>query len=159
MSLPQWLNDTEREAWLTLVSIMFTLPGEVEGQLERDERLSLAEYMVLAMLSEAEGGQRRMSDLAYVTNTSQSRLSRIVARLQRDGLVERTGRTGDRRVVIASITDAGRQRVEKASPGHVQRVRETVFDHLSEDQVSHLAAVGRALFDVPRDRSSKSQEG
>ena len=51
MSETNWLSSEEREAWLALVSIMFRLPGAVEGQLRSEEDMSLAEYLVLAMLS------------------------------------------------------------------------------------------------------------
>ena len=80
---PQWLNDDEREAWLALVALMFKMPGTIERQLVDDEDLSLAEYLVLAMLSEAPDRSHRMSDLAAATFTGQSRLSRIVARMSR----------------------------------------------------------------------------
>ena len=101
MTETKWLSEDEREAWLALVSIMFRLPGRVENQLRTEEDMSLAEYLVLAMLSEAPRRQHKMSALATATNTSQSRLSRIVARMERDGLVTRQGRQDDRRVVIA----------------------------------------------------------
>ena len=145
MSETKWLSEDEREAWLALVSIMFRLPGSVEGQLRSEEGMSLAEYLVLAMLSEAPDHRHRMSALATATNTSQSRLSRIVARMEKDGLVTREGRQDDRRVVIAEITPAGLERVEEAAPAHVRHVREIVFDRLSNEQVGQLREIGRAL--------------
>lgn len=145
MTDPQWLSDEEREAWLALVSIMFRLPGAIETQLRSEEDMSLAEYLVLAMLSDASDHRHRMSALAAATNTSQSRLSRIVARMERAGLVTREGRQDDRRVVIAEITPAGLERIREAAPGHVKRVREIVFNRLEPEQVEQLVAIGRAL--------------
>ncbi|GED00206.1 MarR family transcriptional regulator [Kocuria varians] len=145
MSETNWLSAQEREAWLALVSIMFRLPGAIEGQLRTEEDMSLAEYLVLAMLSEAPDHRHKMSALATATNTSQSRLSRIVARMEKDGLVTREGRQDDRRVVIAEITDAGLERVKEAAPAHVRHVREIVFDRLSPEQVGQLMEIGRAL--------------
>ena len=145
MTETKWLSEDEREAGLALVSIMFRLPGSVEGQLRSEEDMSLAEYLVLAMLSEAPNHRHKMSALATATNTSQSRLSRIVARMERDGLVTREGRQDDRRVVIAEITSAGLERVKEAAPAHVRHVREIVFDRLSPEQVVQLREIGRAL--------------
>ncbi|MFW6186881.1 MAG: MarR family winged helix-turn-helix transcriptional regulator, partial [Actinomycetota bacterium] len=143
MTGTRWLSSEEREAWLALVSIMFTLPGSIESQLQAEADLSLAEYLVLAMLSEAPDRRRRMSDLAAVTNTSQSRLSRIVARLERDGLVVRTGDGKDKRVVLAEITERGLEKVQQVAPGHVEHVRRTVIDRLTPVQVEQLALIGR----------------
>lgn len=148
MTETRWLTPEEREAWLALVSIMFTLPGSIDAQLQAEAELSLAEYLVLAMLSEAPDRRRRMSDLAAVTNTSQSRLSRIVARLERDGLVVRTGDARDKRVVLAEITDSGLAKVEEVAPTHVEHVRRTVIDRLSPAQVRELAAIGRVVDDA-----------
>ena len=147
MTGTRWLSSEEREAWLALVSIMFTLPGSIESQLQAEADLSLAEYLVLAMLSEAPDRRRRMSDLAAVTNTSQSRLSRIVARLERDGLVVRTGDEKDKRVVLAEITDRGLEKVQQVAPGHVEHVRRTVIDRLTPVQVEQLALIGRMVED------------
>jgi DNA-binding MarR family transcriptional regulator len=148
MTETRWLSPEEREAWLALVSIMFTLPGSIESQLQAEADLSLAEYLVLAMLSEATDRRRRMSELATVTNTSQSRLSRIVARLERDGLVVRTGDDRDKRVVLAEITERGLEKVQEVAPGHVDHVRRTVFDRLTPEQVRQLALIGRVVDDT-----------
>ena len=148
MTETRWLSPEEREAWLALVSIMFTLPGSIESQLQAEADLSLAEYLVLAMLSEAPDRRRRMSDLAAATNTSQSRLSRIVARLERDGLVVRAGGEPDKRVVLAEITDRGLEQVQQVAPGHVEHVRRTVIDRLTPVQVQQLALIGRMVDDA-----------
>lgn len=145
MSDTQWLRPEEREAWLGLISVMFKTPGNIERQLIEESQLSFAEYLVLAILSEAPDRKRRMSDLAAATFTAQSRLSRIVTRLEARDLVERYGDGGDKRVVVATLTDAGMQCVEQAAPGHVAHVRKVVFDKLSQEQVGQLAAICRSL--------------
>lgn len=147
MTETKWLSEDEREAWLALVSIMFRLPGRVENQLRTEEDMSLAEYLVLAMLSEApEHRGSRVSALAAATNTSQSRLSRIVARMERDSLVTREGRQDDRRVVVGERPPGGpRARQGGRAQAHVRHVREMVFDRLSTEQVAQLREIGRAL--------------
>ena len=143
----EWLDDDEREAWLSLVALMFKMPSAVERQLVEDENLSLAEYLVLAMLSEAPGRSHRMSDLAAASFTGQSRLSRIVSRLERHGYVRRSANAQDRRVVVAQLTDAGSRKVREGAPAHVAHVREVIFDRLSPQQVGQIAEIGRALTD------------
>lgn len=143
----QWLTAGERTAWLGLVAMMFRLPGTVERQLAEDEDLSLAEYLVLAMLSEAPERRHRMSHLAAATSTGQSRLSRIVSRLERHDYVRRDADSRDKRVVMAQLTDAGQRKLEDAAPGHVAHVRRVVFERLSPEQVQQLADIGRALTD------------
>ncbi|MCG2623645.1 MarR family transcriptional regulator [Arthrobacter sp. I2-34] len=145
MSEPRWLDGQEREAWLSLAALMFVLPAALDSQLQRDEDLSMADYMVLAMLSETGDRQMRMSDLAALASTSQSRLSRIVSRLEQKGFVSRTMAAEDRRAVVAHLTDHGMAKVEQAAPGHVEAVRSMVFDRLTDEQVGQLAEIGRAL--------------
>lgn len=142
---PRWLSPEERQAWLALISVMFKVPGTVERQLVEDDDLSLAEYLVLAMLSEAPDRSRRMSDLAAATSTGQSRLSRIVSRLERSDLIRRTVSQHDKRVVVAQLTETGRQKVEKAAPAHVAHVRHVIFDRLTPEQVRQLRDIGQAL--------------
>ena len=67
----------------------------------------MAYYLILAMLSEVPGRTLRMSDLAAVTQSSQSRLSHAVSRLERNGWVRRTPCPDDRRSTLAQLTDAG----------------------------------------------------
>ena len=87
---PRWLTPEEREAWLFISSIIFNLTRRLENQLQREADLSYVEYMVLAMLSESPELSLTMTELALTTNTLPARLSRVVARLEKDSLVERS---------------------------------------------------------------------
>jgi DNA-binding MarR family transcriptional regulator len=77
---------------------------------------------------------RLVDDLQW----EQSRLSHHIARMQRRGLVAREECTTDKRGAFVVLTDAGRDAIEKAAPGHVDLVRRLVFDGLSEQQVAML---------------------
>ncbi|MCT1367051.1 MarR family winged helix-turn-helix transcriptional regulator [uncultured Kocuria sp.] len=142
---PQWLSPEEREAWLCLSAIMFQLPGQLENQLQRDADLGFVEYMVLAMLSEAPDRQLTMTELSTQTNTRLARLSRVVKRLEENGLVERTTSELDRRVSICHLCQPGIDTVVAAAPGHVAQVRAAVFNRLTKRQVTQLAGIGEAL--------------
>ena len=85
MTEPRWLNADERRAWLAQLSINTLLPAALDTQLHAAGKLSLFDYNVLAMLSEAEGRYLPMSELAARTSASLSRLSHVVTKLQNRG--------------------------------------------------------------------------
>ena len=85
----QWLDPTEREAWLRLIAVVELLPGVLDQQLRSAAGLTHFEYYVLAMLSEAPDRTLRMTGLAQRTNATLPRLSHVVRRLEDRGLVER----------------------------------------------------------------------
>jgi DNA-binding MarR family transcriptional regulator len=146
---PKWLNQSEREMWMRLVGVTFLLPGVLETQLKRDAGLSFFEYHVLAMLSEAENHTRSMSDLAKWSNSSLSRLSHVVTRLEKQGWVRREGCPDDRRATNAVLTEAGFAHLEASAPAHVEEVRAQVFNALTPEQVATMAeGLGRILRSV-----------
>ena len=145
---PRWLNPQERAAWLALLSVTTLLPGGLEAPLQQSARLSLFEYNVLAMLSEAEGDALPMSELAARTSASLSRLSHVVKKLQARGLVDRSVHADDARVTQAAITDSGMVLIRELAPAHVESVRRLVFDQLNQEDVADLARIGRKLVRV-----------
>ncbi len=156
-SEPRWLDPAEREMWVRLVGLTILLPGAVEAQLKRDAGISFFEYHVLAMLSEAENRTRLMSDLAFWSNSSLSRLSHVVKRLESHGWVRREVCAADRRATNAILTDAGFAHLEAHAPAHVAEVRRLVFDQLREGDVAALsAALGRILEGVDPDQRRAS---
>ena len=142
---PEWLDETEREAWLRLVAVVELLPGALEAQLRAESGLTHFEYFVLAMLSEAPERTLRMTSLALRTNATLPRLSHVVRRLEERGLVERFPCPEDGRATNARLTDAGWDVVVAAAPGHVATVRRNVLDPLTREQVSQLRDIADAL--------------
>ncbi|TFC43344.1 MarR family transcriptional regulator [Cryobacterium sp. TMT1-21] len=146
MTEPRWLTDDEREAWLRLMAVTMLLPNRLEQQLKRDAGLSHFEYYVLAMISECADRSLALTELASRTNSSLSRLSHVIARLEAQGLLTRAASPRDGRASIATLTDAGWAKVLASAPGHVEEVRSVVFDALSARQVSQLSDIcGRML--------------
>ncbi|UFU06387.1 MarR family winged helix-turn-helix transcriptional regulator [Ruania halotolerans] len=142
---PQWLSEDERTAWLALTGLLVRLPGALDAQLERDSGLRFFEYMVLAMLAEQEDRTLRMSALAELTNGSLSRLSHVVQRLERQGLVRRATSAEDKRATNAILTDEGLARVESAAPGHVAHARALVVDAAGAEE---LETFGRVAWQI-----------
>lgn len=121
------------------------LPAALESQLQRDADVTHFGYWVLAMLSEAPNRSLRMSELASMSNGSQSRLSHLVARLEDRGWVRRERVGEDGRGFLAVLTDAGLEKIVATAPGHVEEVRSLVFDVLTPEQVGQLDAICDAL--------------
>lgn len=141
----QWLTPQEKAAWLALTALLTKLPGALDAQLGRESGLTFFEYMVLGMLAEADSGALRMSVLAELTNGSLSRLSHVGRRLEEQGLVRREPDPHDGRATRAILTDEGRQRVERAAPGHVAHARELVVDAASGEDLETFGRVGELI--------------
>jgi DNA-binding MarR family transcriptional regulator len=135
-----WLTEREERVWRLFAAVLVLVPEEVEGQLQRDAELTHFAYYVLSALSEAPGRAMRMSELADVAYGSRSRLSHLVANLERQGWVRRERSTDDGRGSIAVLTEAGYAKVVASAPGHVGVVRAAVFDALSPQGLDHLEA-------------------
>jgi DNA-binding MarR family transcriptional regulator len=143
----QWLNSAERAAWLSLVSMLMSLPGAIDAQLKRDSGINFFEYSILATLARPEGRAVQMSSLALLAGGSLSRLSHAVSRLERQGWVRRRVQTGgETRCTEAVLTEEGMTLLEAAAPGHVREARRLVFDALTPEQVCQLRQIsGRLL--------------
>lgn len=140
-----WLDEVEAAAWVPLMATVMGLPAALDTQLQRDAGLSHVEYGVLASLSEREGRTMRLSELARRANSTLSRLSKIVNRLSEQGWVERRPDPADGRSTLATLTDAGHQKVVATAPAHVAWVRELIFDHLSRTEVKQLGTIAAKI--------------
>ena len=141
----RWLSPEEQQAWVGVTALMWLLPAPLDAQLQRDSGLNLFDYFVLSSLSMSPGRQRTMSDLAAQSNASPSRLSNVVGRLEARGWVTRHTDPGDRRSTIATLTDAGWDKVVSAAPGHVAEVRRLVVDARTPEQLDALRATGASV--------------
>jgi len=139
--MTRWLDEDELRAWLKLAGVMLKLAPTLDSQLQRDSELTHFDYLCLAMLSETENHTRPMSDLAAATNASLSRLSHVISKLEKRGLVQRAPSPHSRRVTLVSLTDQGWKVLVAAAPGHVETVRELVFDGLSREDVHALERI------------------
>ena len=148
MTEPRWLTPEQLCAWKKLIAVVELLPGTLESQLQRDSGLSHFEYFTLAMLSEAPDRTLRMTSLAAQTNATLARLSHVVTRLEKRGLVRREACAEDRRATNAILTPAGWTTVEAAAPGHVATVLATVIDPLTSTDVADLDRIMGRILDV-----------
>ena len=145
MTEARWLSPSEARAWRAMQTFGAPLAAALNRQLLADSALSTADYQVLVVLSETEGGQLRAGELGRATGWEKSRLSHHIKRMQARQLVERLDCSTDGRGLLVSITAEGRRAIEEAAPGHVRTVRDYVIDVLSTEQLEVLAAAGEAV--------------
>jgi MarR family 2-MHQ and catechol resistance regulon transcriptional repressor len=112
--------------------------------------LAAAEFEVLVRIARTPGQALRMSDLAAQTLLTTSGITRVVDRLERDGLVERRACPTDRRGSLAAITQAGLARLDVVLPGHLALVEKWFTSQLSPQDLESLLRAIRTIRDAVR---------
>ena len=133
------LDAADLAVWGGFLEIHTRLMRLLDADLVATHGMALVEYEVLFKLS-AAGGRLRMSDLAEVAMLSRSGLTRIVGVLEAQRLVHRVSSPGDRRVLIATLTPAGRARLAAARETHSANVRRLFLTPLDQEQKKAIAA-------------------
>jgi DNA-binding MarR family transcriptional regulator len=141
----RWLEHDEQEAWRAFLEATLLLFDALDRQMQQDSGMPHAYYEILVRLSETEGHNMRMSELAVQTRSSRSRLSHAIDRLQERGWVDRADCPTDRRGQLAHLTEKGFAVLAAAAPSHVAMVRQHVIDQLSPEQIGQLTAIGNAI--------------
>lgn len=144
-SQTRWLNDEEKDTFFTLMALIIEVDRSLDKQLNQNAGLSHFGYTALARLSEAENRQLRMSELASTANGSLSRLSQVIAKLEKKGWVTRSADPDDGRYTVATLTDAGYDKVVATAPGHVDQVQKVLFDPLTKSQVQQVHTIGQRI--------------
>jgi DNA-binding MarR family transcriptional regulator len=129
----------ELRAWRGLLRAHACLAKRLDSELERAHGLPMSSYEVLHHLEETTGGRMRMCELAEQAQLSRSGLTRLIDRMERDGLVERCSCEHDARGSYACLTPAGRERLQEARGTHLAVIRDQFFSHFSEVELSTLA--------------------
>jgi MarR family transcriptional regulator, 2-MHQ and catechol-resistance regulon repressor len=113
-----------------------------------EHRLSAVEFEVLMRLARSPGNRLRMTDLAGQTSLSTSGVTRVVDRMDRDGLVRREACASDRRSSYAVITDEGRRRLDEVLPGHLELLQQWFIGQLAPGQLEVLLDAMRSIRDA-----------
>ena len=158
--MARWLTEDEQRAWRGVLHMTSRLDSRLNRELQQTSGLSLADYDVLVLLTEAPDGRLRMFELVEELQWEQSRLSHHVARMQRRDLVAREDCSTDKRGAFVVLTAAGREAIEKAAPAHVALVQRLVFDEMSGEQVAGLGSfVGSVLSRLAEPESGRRAPG
>lgn len=150
------LSDDRLVAWRGFLQAHAVLVRRLEADLLAEHRLPLASYDVLVQLVESPDRRLRMTELAGRALISRSGLTRLVDRLEREGLVRREACDDDARGMFAVLTDDGFARLRRAAPTHLRGVATYAMDRLDDEQVRALAGICARLLGppVPAARSS-----
>jgi DNA-binding MarR family transcriptional regulator len=142
---PRLLEPDELAAWRGLLRVHSALTRALDAELVEKHGLPLSSYEVLLFLADAPGGQLRMSELADGVLLSRSGLTRLVDRLERDGLLRRERCEDDARGWFAAITHAGRERFRAARSTHLEGVRAHFLSHFSRAELHTLGELWRRI--------------
>ena len=122
--MPKASDDKLAASWHELMGRYNQLTCRLDRELGAEHGLSSSEFEVLQLLANESEGKVRTSALAESVHLSQSALSRLLSRLETDGLVCRNTCTDDRRAQWSEITTEGRARYKAARVTHRKILRE-----------------------------------
>jgi DNA-binding MarR family transcriptional regulator len=126
------------DAFSNLLGAHATLTRELSAALVESHGLTINDYGTLLLLSRAgEEGMRRI-DLANQLQLSPSGITRLLDRLEDQGLVGKGECKEDARVSYAILTDAGLDKLKEAAPGHVDDIDRKLSAVLSDEEIETL---------------------
>jgi DNA-binding MarR family transcriptional regulator len=135
------LDRQELGAWRGLLRVHARLTKALDADLVREHGLPLSSYEVLLFLADAPDGRLRMSELADGVLLSRSGLTRLVDRMEGEGLLRRERCEDDARGYHAIITDEGRELFQRARATHLDGVRELFLSRLSAAELRTLGGL------------------
>jgi DNA-binding MarR family transcriptional regulator len=134
----QPLDELEMSAWHSMLRAYASVLRRLESELATEQGLSLPSYEVLVALSEAPERSLRMTELSSAALLSPSGVTRLVDKLQREGMVRRRRCAADARVIYCELTEAGLARLVQAYPTHLRGVRQHLVDKLSREDLQGI---------------------
>ncbi|MET7288664.1 MarR family transcriptional regulator [Streptomyces sp. NPDC005573] len=137
----RWLTDGEQRVWRAYLHATTLLEDHLDRQLQRDAGMPHIYYGLLVTLAEAPGRRLRMTELARTAKITRSRLSHAIARLEKNGWVRREDCPSDKRGQFAVLTEAGAEVLRETAPGHVDAVRQALFERLTPEQQKALGEI------------------
>jgi DNA-binding MarR family transcriptional regulator len=144
-STAELLNEEELAAWRGMLRAHAELTRELDAELAREHNLPLSSYEVLLYLADAPGGRMRMAELADSVLLSRSGLTRLVDRLEREGLLKRERCESDARGYFAELTPKGRRLFDAARRTHLDGVRARFLSRFSREELRAMGALWQKL--------------
>jgi DNA-binding MarR family transcriptional regulator len=138
---PAELTDAELAAWKGFVRVYRAMSRTLDAELEAAHGLSLSSFEVLKSLRFSPEGRLRMADLAEHALLSRSGMTRLVDRLERQGLLSRCQCSDDARGCFAVLSPSGAALVDRARNTHLEAVRSRFLSHTSPDELERLGAI------------------
>ncbi|MFI7544187.1 MarR family winged helix-turn-helix transcriptional regulator [Actinoplanes sp. NPDC049599] len=135
------LSDTQQAAWRAFIESSWALHTRLEDDLRATTGLSMADYHVMVVLSEAPGHRIRMGELASRLVFSPSRCTYQITSMTKRGLVRKQSCADDGRGQEAVLTEAGLAALTAAAPLHLATVRETFINDLDDAELATITRV------------------
>ena len=132
------LSPDELSAWRAFIEGSVRVHTCIDEDLKAASGMTLFDYHILVLLSEASEGRMRMRDLAERVAFAPSRLTYQATRMEQKGWISREACEDDARGTYAAITPAGRQALRRAAPAHVRSIRRGFLDALDEQDIADL---------------------
>jgi len=133
------LSSDQVELWRSFYTMRRKLDRALDLQLQRESGVSSSEYEILLSLNEAPKRQLRIKDIAGTIGWEKSRVSHLVTRMERRGLLNRTDCEVDGRGSWIGLTTLGRRTIIGATRGHTDAIRRYFFDALTPQQTTAIA--------------------
>lgn len=143
--MTKWLDNDEQVAWRDFLFGVNRLLEHLDQSLQENHGIPLTDYEILVFLSESDGHQLRMSEIANHVLVSRSRLTYRVDRLVEQGLVVRTEASDDRRGLYAALTPQGLDVLSDAAKTHVADVRSHLMDHISRKDLPAFSRIWKSI--------------
>ncbi|HSM38126.1 MAG TPA: MarR family transcriptional regulator [Candidatus Limnocylindrales bacterium] len=141
-------RDPRLDAWRTFLYAHAHVRRQLERELQAEQGMGLPEYEVLLLLAYSDERRQRMSELADWLVLSRSGATRLIDRLEADGLVTRVSCETDRRGQWAQLTEDGYGRLRDASPTHLRGIAEHFLDRIPAGELQALDATLRRVAPV-----------
>jgi DNA-binding MarR family transcriptional regulator len=139
------LSSAEGGAWGGFLRVRAKIVRKLDAELRQAHGLPLSSYEVLLHLSWAPGHRMRMGELAESVLLTLSGVTRLVGRLEREGLVRREPCPEDRRGAYAILTAVGVDRLGEAHPTHLSGVHRLFLEHFSKVELKTMAEYWRRV--------------
>jgi DNA-binding MarR family transcriptional regulator len=148
------LTPEELTAWRAFIEGSVRVHTRIDEDLKASAGMTLFDYHILVLLSEAPGHRLRMRELADRIAFAPSRLTYQAARMEQKGLITREACEDDARGTYATITPAGLHALRRATPAHVRSIRRGFLDALDERDIADL----HRIFEKAQARSAQAQQ-
>jgi DNA-binding MarR family transcriptional regulator len=139
------LTELELGAWRGMLVAHAELTRGLDADLRAKHGIALGTYEALMLLGTSPSGRLRVSELSRGALLSISGMSRMIDRLERDGLVRREACEEDGRGAEVALTDAGRALLADARASHLAAVRERFLELFDDDELATLADAWRRV--------------
>ena len=143
------LTERQLAAWRGLLRVHAALVKALDAELVAEHDLPLSSYEVLITLRCSPGQRCRMAELADRVLLSRSGMTRLVDRLEREGLLVRDTCSSDGRGCFAVLTEAGEAVVARARPTHLEGVRRRFLRHFDGDELEQMSRYWQRLLAAP----------